>query len=100
MHGSLAVTMKSNAIKTDSRDNVAVALQPISKSEAVVVNGQVVCCAVEDIALGHKICLLPIAGGDAVIRYGETIVKATRDICQGEWVHVHNTHPISGGSQE
>lgn len=92
--------MKSNALKIDGKDNVAIATQPIGKGEAVVVNGEAVCHAVEDIALGHKVALAPISSGDAVFRYGEAIVQATHDIGRGEWVHVHNTQPILGDLRE
>lgn len=92
--------MKSNALKTDSRDNVVITTQPIGKGDPVVVNGEAVCHAVDDIALGHKVALAPVSSGDAVVRYGEPIVEATRDIGPGEWVHVHNTRPLPGDLRE
>lgn len=88
--------MRSNALRTDSNDNVAVATRPITTGEPVVIGGEVACTAVEDIPLGHKVALEPIASGESVVRYGEPIVQATRDIGPGEWVHVHNTQPIPG----
>ena len=90
--------MKSNAIKMDENDNVVIALQPIEKGSPVMVDEQQLLNTAEDIDLGHKIALAPIASGEKVFRYGEPIVEATRDIEQGEWVHVHNTQPIPGGS--
>lgn len=92
--------MKSNALKIDNSDNVATATLPIEKGDAVVVDAEEVCRTVEDIALGHKVALAPIPSGDAVLRYGEPIVRASRDIGPGEWVHVHNTEPISGDPGE
>lgn len=86
--------MKSNAIRVSERDNVAVAAQPIDKGGSVVVDGEHLFDAVEDIPLGHKVALLPLALGVAVIRYGEPIVETTQDIPVGGWVHVHNTRPI------
>ena len=94
------MSVKSNALKIDSKDNVVIATQPIGSGDAVVANGEMVCRAVEDIALGHKVALAAIASGDAVLRYGEPIVQATRDIVPGEWVHVHNTQPIRGDLKE
>ena len=92
--------MKSNALKIDAKDNVVIATRPIGKDEAVVVNGEAVCDAAEDIALGHKVALAAVSSGEAVLRYGEAIVRATRDISRGEWVHVHNTQPIPGDLRE
>ena len=90
--------MKSNALKINQNDNVVVATQPISKGSPVVVNEQQLFDTAEDIEAGHKIALAPIASGERVFRYGEPIVEATQAIAQGEWVHVHNTQPIPGGS--
>jgi len=92
--------VKSNALRIDSKDNVVIATRPIGKGDAVVMNGEAVCHAAEDVALGHKVALAPIRSGDAVVRYGEPIVQATRDIGPGEWVHVHNTQPIPGDLRE
>ncbi len=63
--------MKSNALKIDKSDNVAIATQSIKKGDQVVVSGEILCKAVEDIEMG-----------------------------QGEWVHVHNTQPIPGDLKE
>ena len=86
--------MKNNVIKISEKDNVAVALTPILKGSSVIVDGQTLFSATEDIQPGHKIALVPITTGDNVLRYGEAIVEAIRPIGQGEWVHVHNTRPI------
>lgn len=92
--------MKSNALKIDEKDNVAIATHPIGKGEAVVIGGETVFDAVEDVDAGHKIALGEIAQGGKVFRYGEPIVEATRPIHKGEWVHVHNTQPIPGDLKE
>ena len=73
--------MKSNAIKVNAKDNVAVVVHPVTKGSPVVVDGQHLLDAVEDIPLGHKVALLALPGGVA-------------DIPAGGWVHVHNTRPI------
>jgi len=86
--------MKSNALKVNQNDNVAVATEPIRKGSPVVVNGERLYDAAEDIGASHKIALAAIAAGEKVFRYGEPIVEATKAIGQGEWVHVHNTRPI------
>ena len=90
--------MKNNALKINQDDNVAVATELISKGSTVVVNGERLFDAAEDIEPGHKTALVPIAPGDRVFRYGEPIVEATQAIAQGEWVHVHNTQPIPADS--
>ena len=86
--------MKSNALKVNQNDNVPVATELISKGSPVVVNGERLFDAAEDIEAGHKIALVSTASGERVFRYGEPIVEATQAIGQGEWVHVHNTRPI------
>lgn len=86
--------MKSNALKINEKDNVAVATQFIRKGTPVVVSSAKLFNAAEDIKVGHKTALVPIASGERVFRYGEPIVQATQDIAQGECVHVHNTKPI------
>jgi len=92
--------MNSNALKVDESDNVAVATRRMKKGDLVIVNGEELFEAAEDIELGHKIALVPIVAGGNVLRYGEPIVEATRDIARGEWVHVHNTQPAPGDLKE
>jgi hypothetical protein len=98
--GKRGALVKSNAIKIDEKDNVAIAMYTVAKNEAVVVDGQSLFEAVEEIEAGHKIALSTIATGEKVYRYGEPIVETTRAINQGEWVHVHNTQPILGELKE
>jgi altronate hydrolase len=86
--------VKSNALKINPEDNVAIAIRDIRKGEPVVVDGAEICLATEDIPASHKIAIVPISKGAPVIRYGEPIVVATTDIALGQWVHVHNTMPI------
>ena len=92
--------MKNNALRVDANDNVAVATEPVKKGSLVVVDGEGLFEAAEDIEPGHKIALASIATGENVLRYGEPIVQATRDIARGEWVHVHNTQPVMGDMKE
>jgi altronate hydrolase len=92
--------VKNNAIKIHEKDNVAIAMHNVAKGEAVIVDGQSLLDAIEDIEAGHKIALSAIASGEKVYRYGEPIVETTRAISPGEWVHVHNTQPIPGELKE
>jgi altronate hydrolase len=92
--------VKNNALRLDANDNIVIATRPITKGEAVVVDGRRLFNAAEDIDAGHKIALFEMTVGANVIRYGEPIVQATRLIAKGQWVHVHNTRPIPGDLKE
>jgi altronate hydrolase len=87
---------RSNAVVHHEDDNVAIAVRPIGAGEAIVVNGEELVTAAEDVDAGHKIALRSIANGGTVYRYGEPIIQATEAIASGAWVHVHNTQPIPG----
>jgi altronate hydrolase len=86
--------MKSNAIRVTERDTVAVAARAMAAGDAVIVDGQHVLDAAQDIPLGHKVALVSFQSGQEVLRYGEPIVRATQEVQAGEWVHLHNTEPI------
>ena len=88
--------MKNNALRINPNDNVLIALQAFQKGDTVILENKKFFKVLEDIQAGHKIALENIAAGDKIYRYGEPIVEATRTINRGEWVHVHNTHPILG----
>ena len=72
-------------IKIDPKDNVAVALQPISKN--TIFAGVT---ARADIPQGHKMALVNLAVNQAVVKYGFPIGHATAPITAGDWVHIHN----------
>jgi len=88
--------MKNNALRINSTDNIIIALQSLKKGDMVILENKKRFEVIEDIQEGHKIALENIAAGEKVYRYGEPIVEATRTINRGEWVHVHNTHPVQG----
>ena len=73
-------------LRIHQKDNVAVALSPISKGETADTG----ITAASDIPAGHKIALRGIAKGEAVIKYGSPIGNAAADINPGDWVHTHN----------
>lgn len=83
--------VENSALKINPADNVVVAIRNIKEGEPIVVNGQTLFKAAQNVEIGHKIALGPIKIGDPVIRYGEAITRATCDIRQGEWIHLHNT---------
>ena len=70
-------------------DNVAVALEALTKGEQVTRDGEPV-RVLSDIPAGHKICLRPIPAGGAVVKYGYPIGYAQKDIVPGEHIHTHN----------
>ena len=82
-----------NAMIIDSKDNVAVAIEPIAKGETAtyVCEGKEVSLpALEDITIYHKLAAQDIKKGEPIIKYGEHIGLAARDIKKGEHVHCHN----------
>jgi altronate hydrolase len=91
---------QSNAVIHHEDDNVAIAARPLQAGDAILVNGEELVTATEDVDVGHKIALRAIESGRTVYRYGEPIIEATEAIEAGAWVHVHNTQPIPGDVQE
>ena len=87
--------MKNNALRINTSDNIVIALESLKKGDDVIIGGKILFSITEDIPSGHKIALTDIAIGDKIFRYGEPILETTRAIFRGEWVHVHNTRPIS-----
>ena len=82
-----------NAMIIDSKDNVAVAIEPIAKGETAtyVCEGKEVSLpALEDITIYHKLATRDIRKGAPVVKYGEHIGVATELIPKGAHVHVHN----------
>ncbi len=82
-----------NAMIIDSKDNVAVAIEPISKGDTVTYlcdGAEKTLTARSDITIYHKLAIRDIACGEPVVKYGEHIGVAVCDIHAGEHVHVHN----------
>ncbi len=86
-------------IHINPKDNVAVALHPISKGAVFEGDGYKV-TAVTDIPQGHKMVLKPLAEGDQVIKYGFSIGHATQSVGAGEWIHTHNMRTNLEGELE
>jgi altronate dehydratase small subunit len=84
---------KARVIVIDEKDNVATALEPLSRGTEVAVeirdNTENI-TLVSDIPPGHKFALRDIKKGDSVIKYGEPIGQSLAKIARGEHVHVHN----------
>lgn len=82
-----------NAMIIDSKDNVAVAIEPISQGDVITYlcdGTEKTLTARSDITIYHKLAIRDIACGEPVVKYGEHIGVATCDIHTGEHVHVHN----------
>ena len=76
-------------LQINPKDNVAVALAPLSSGTAVELDGFSLTLN-EDIPQGHKLALAQIAAGENIIKYGYPIGHAASDIPPGAWVHTHN----------
>ena len=77
------------AIKIHSKDNVAVALQPLKQGEVISLGGQDV-TLVEDIEQGHKFALADLPENTNIIKYGTVIGHTTKEVKTGAHVHVEN----------
>jgi altronate hydrolase len=86
-------------IKLHDRDNVAVALQPISAGSSVELDGQLVCVR-EEIPAGHKFACSAVVKGTAVVKFGASIGLSSEAINMGEHVHVHNLKTALGDFNE
>lgn len=82
-----------NAMIIDSRDNVAVAIEPIAKGDTVTYvseGSEKSLTSLQDITIYHKLAVRDIKKDEPIVKYGEHIGVATCDIKAGEHVHVHN----------
>ena len=82
-----------NAMIINKKDNVIVAIEPISAgSEATyMLHGEYHSIPVrEDIPMYHKLARVTMAEGSQVIKYGEYIGEAGCEILEGSHVHTHN----------
>jgi len=82
-----------NAMIIDVKDNVAVAIEPITKGDTITYlceGKEVTLTAAQDITIYHKLARKDITKGEPIVKYGEHIGIAGCDIKAGEHVHVHN----------
>ena len=91
--------MSKIAIRINSADVVAVALQPIAKGTTVVLEAmdnvpEASVTLQEDITAGHKFAIRDIKKDEPVIKYGYPIGAAKEDIKAGFHVHTHNIHTL------
>lgn len=76
-------------LRINPRDNVCVALRPLSAGEtAAFADGAVQ--VKQDVPLGAKLALTDLAVGEKIIKMGEPIGSTTAPVAAGEHVHTHN----------
>ena len=83
-------------LRINQRDNVAVALVPLTAGQQVTVGELTITCAT-DVPAGHKLALTAIPKDGHIIKYGFPIGYAKEDIPQGSHIHVHNLHTLLSG---
>ncbi|MGN0066331.1 MAG: UxaA family hydrolase [Bacteroides sp.] len=81
--------MKTKFLKINTADNVAVAIENLSKGEVLQIDGTEVQLQ-EDVPAGHKFALKPFAQGEDVIKYGYPIGHTLQPIAQGCWINERN----------
>lgn len=86
-------------MKMNLRDNVAVALRPITAGEQLSLDGSTL-EANMDIPRGHKIALTSFAEQDIVVKYGYPIGHAIVPIRRGDHIHTHNLKTNLSGEEE
>ena len=81
--------MKTKFLKINTADNVAVAIENLSKGEVLHIDGTEVELQ-EEVPAGHKFALKPFAQGEDVIKYGYPIGHTLQPIAQGCWINERN----------
>lgn len=77
-------------IRINQNDNVIIALQDLSDSHIITVDGREI-QLIDEIKRGHKVAIYPLDTNEDIIKYGSPIGHATLPVRVGEHVHTHNT---------
>ena len=91
-HGGM---MPQTVLQLDPRDNVLVALTPLSAGD-VVAWGQYSCPVVEAIPAKHKMAIADLAPGDLIRMYGMVVGEATASIPRGGVISTRNIRHRAG----
>ncbi|MCC0655925.1 UxaA family hydrolase [Clostridioides sp. ES-S-0123-01] len=87
-----------NAVIIDEKDNVAVAIEAISKNSEInfKLKDKTIktITALDDITIYHKLAIKDMSEGDKVTKYGEHIGEANQEIKIGQHVHTHNVKSV------
>ncbi|MCY4216226.1 MAG: altronate dehydratase family protein [Flavobacteriaceae bacterium] len=81
--------MTSNILKIHSQDNIAVALNDLSKGHSVTIENEPI-TLVDDIDQKHKFALCDLPIGSSVIMYGVLVGITTKDIPKGGLISTDN----------
>ncbi len=86
------------AIVLDGKDNVATLIDPGRTGERCALQGEAggETVLLQDVPLGHKVCIRATAVGADVLKYGQVIGRASAALRVGEHVHVHNVESARG----
>jgi altronate dehydratase small subunit len=84
------------AIVLNPSDNVATLIDFGRAGQSCTLQGEASgqVTLAQDIAFGHKVCIVDVPKGTNVLKYGQVIGRATRALKAGEHAHVHNV--VSG----
>src|SRR3569833_1527003 len=88
--------MPDTVLQIDPRDNVLVALAPLS-SGTTVHYGSASCPAADSIPAKQKLALADLTPGDVVIMYGMVVGEATQPIARGGLLSTRNVRHRAGG---
>jgi altronate dehydratase small subunit len=92
--------MEKKALRLNSKDNVATALEAMEKGSKAVIpsdDGRVETVELlEDVPFGFKFATQNIIPGAPIVKYGELIGVASVAISAGSLVHVHNVEGTRG----
>jgi len=79
-----------SVVSLGERDNVVIAVRPLSPETVVSVPGIGDLMVRDEIPFGHKLAVTLIPDGGKVVKYDEVIGLANADIPAGSHVHIHN----------
>ena len=83
-------SMHCKVLKLHPTDNVALAMEPLSRGAKVEIDDGSYIQVRQPIPYGHKVALQVIPKGKCVLKYGYPIGRASEIIKPGDHVHVHN----------
>lgn len=93
----------SDIVILHSKDDVGIALRPLSAGEHAIgiLNGKEHAIELtEDVPKGHKVALRWIEAGSHVFKFGYSIGLAKEAILPGTWIHTHNLKTGLSGEVE
>src|SRR5579871_6386304 len=83
--------MAELVLQLDARDNVVVALRPLTTGMTVSYGHPAATCAVtEDIAAKHKMAIVDLKPGDLIRMYGMVVGEVTQPIARGGLTSTRN----------